>query len=157
MVSALYLLGAALAFTLSTHAYVKVAEHYANSCSSFKVSSDDIYTHYKFYDFRGLQAEPVPDPSYSLPQSANYETGEPGARVGTVQSGFLKSKDFTSEWGIQNWGKGVNENTAYPLWNSYSNIYIDRNKDGNKNATSKLVLKTERTKDFQSSGEMENL
>ena len=124
-------------------------------CTCFRTSSDDIFTNYQFYDFRAVDAPSgVPKLSSALP-TATYD--DDTVRVGTLQSGYIASDEWASSWAIQDWGKAETDETGYTMWNSLSNVFIDRNTDGNVNATTKLVLRTKRFDEFQSAAEVENV
>lgn len=128
-----------------------------STCTCYQTSTDDFFTSYKFYDFRsvGLPSG-VPTLESTLPDSADDDTGVSADDVGVLQGGFIQSQEWMSSWGIQDWGKGQNKDTSYRMWNSLSNVYFDKNTDGNANASTKLVMRTKRFAGFQSTAEVEN-
>jgi hypothetical protein len=145
---------AALAFGPVQHVSAAVS---SKSCSCYRTSSNDLFTDYKFHDFRSVGTSSIPELPSRLPSSADDNTGQSADDIGTLQSGFISSKEWTSNWAIQDWGKGINGDTKYRMWNSLSAVYIDKNADGDGNANTKLVLKTKRFAGFQVAAEIENL
>jgi hypothetical protein len=129
----------------------------SKSCTCYRTSSDDYFSNYKFYDFRNVDFPgSIPKLQSTLPDSANDSTGQSSEDIGTLQDGFISSKEWTSSWSIQDWGKGISNITKYRMWNSLSNVFIDKNIDGSESATTRLVLRTKRFPGFQSSAEVEN-
>ncbi|KAF8540255.1 concanavalin A-like lectin/glucanase domain-containing protein [Trichophaea hybrida] len=125
-------------------------------CTCYRTSSDDYYSNYKFHDFRNVAYGSIPTLQSTLPGSANDSTGQSSEPVGMFQDGFISSKEWTSSWSILDWGKRKSNITKYRMWNSFSNVFIDKNTDGSNGATTKLVLRTKRFSEFQSSAEIEN-
>jgi hypothetical protein len=126
-------------------------------CSCYRTSANDLFTDYTFYDFRNVKApSSAPEIASTLPSGADDVTGQSSTNIGTLQSGFISSTDWNSSWAIQDWGKGVTNDTKYRMWNSLSTVYIDGNNTDGRDANTKLVLKTKRFEKFQVSAEVEN-
>jgi hypothetical protein len=148
------LLVAVAFFGLVPEAHAAVS---GRSCDCYRTSANDVFTDYTFYDFRNVKApSSAPEISSTLPSSADDETGQSSSAIGTLQSGFLSSNEWNSSWAIQDWGKGVTNDTKYRMWNSFSTVYIDGNNTDGRHANTKLVLKTKRFQNFQMSAEVEN-
>lgn len=135
-----------------------VGQQSLSACSCYRTSSNDFFTNHRFYDFRNVASysDTAPPLQSTLPASADDQTGQSTDDVGSLQSGFISSSDWTQNWSIQDWGKGRANDTKYRMWNSLSNVFVDGNADGNPGAKSKLVLRTRRFSGFQSAAEVEN-
>lgn len=134
-----------------------IADSRKNICECYRTSANDYFDNYKFHDFRSISLpNGVPELQSYLPSSANDRTGQAKEDVGNLQSGFISSSEWSDSWGIQSWGKGKKPDTQYRMWNSLSNVFIDRNNDGDSVAKTKLVLRTKRFDAFQSAAEVEN-
>ena len=135
-----------------------VGQQSLSACSCYRTSSNDFFTNHRFYDFRNVASysDTAPPLQSTLPASADDQTGQSTDDVGSLQSGFISSSDWTQNWSIQDWGKGRANDTKYRMWNSLSNVFVDGNADGNPDAKSKLVLRTRRFSGFQSAAEVEN-
>ncbi|CCX08486.1 concanavalin A-like lectin/glucanase domain-containing protein [Pyronema domesticum] len=129
------------------------------ACTCYQSTSNDFFTSYAFHDFRLVSdyGGRTPSLSSNLPSTADDSTGISGDDIGTLQSGFIASSNqWNDSWSIQQWGKGKADDTKYRMWNALSNVFIDKNTDGTKGAKTKLVLRTKRFGDWQSSAEVEN-
>jgi len=128
----------------------------ATNCSCYETSTNDYFTSYNFHDFRNITVNAIPPFTTTIPANPDYSSGQAPENVGVLQPGFISSPDFNNSWGIQDWGKTSDPDAPVTMWNSFSNIFIDKNND-TANTTSMLVLRTKRFEDFQTAAEMENL
>ncbi|KAL5335756.1 concanavalin A-like lectin/glucanase domain-containing protein [Aspergillus crustosus] len=106
------------------------------------VSSQFVYNHYMFHDFRNLEA-----PTTEPPRINN----DAESSAAPVQQGYLTDAAFTNDWGIQTWGSPAGPNAPYRKQYSNSNVYIQRDSSGQ----SHLILRATRNENFISSGEID--
>lgn len=126
-----------------------------SDCDCYRTSANDVFTDYTLSDFRRVGSpKAVPELQSTLPDSAFRST--PDADTGVLQDGFISGPKWNQSWTIQEWGRPKANDTLYPMSNSFSNVFIDRNKDGDKKAKTKLVLRTRRFEGFQSAAEVEH-
>jgi len=126
-----------------------------SDCDCYRTSADDLFTDYTLHDFRRVGSiKAVPKLQSTLPESAFSST--PDLDVGSLQKGFISGAGWNGSWGIQDWGRPKADDTLYPMSNSFSNVFIDGNKEGDHNAKTKLVLRTKRFAGFQSAAEVEH-
>ena len=144
----------------------------------YKTSTGTFFTNHEFHDFRnysdGLGPIPsLPDglPKDLLPQQSDYAANP---NIGQLQDGWLKSDNWTTEWNIQEWGKLATSDFPVRMQNSLSNVYLGIHtrahttplrlplrlttravNNDTSNSTTKLVLRTHRFDEFQSSAEVE--
>ncbi|KAL5114666.1 hypothetical protein ACEQ8H_007460 [Pleosporales sp. CAS-2024a] len=121
-----------------------------NNCSCYVVSSGadadtpQYFQYYRFYDFRNLAGGF--DTAPPLINNSQNATALPA-----WQPSVFNSVDWLADWGIQNWSKPATDDFPVPMLNSFANIYI-----GEEDNSTFLTLRTSRTHDHQTAGEIEN-
>lgn len=98
-----------------------------------------------FWDFRSLSQHA------RVPPVINTIQGNKDADF--TSPVFNWESKFTQFWGPQHWAK--NENTDFPMVNSYNNLYIEQNTDGKSDTY--MTMRSTRLPGFQTAAEFESI
>lgn len=102
------------------------------------------FKNHGFWDFRSLgQYAKVPPVIQTLDGNKNADFTSPV---------FNWDSDFAKFWGPQHWAK--NEDTAFPMVNSFNNLYIEKNNNGDSDTF--MTMRTSRLPAFQTAAEFES-
>lgn len=130
----------------------------SKGCNCYVVDSGEnsktpeYFQYYRFFDFRNLADGP--DQYVNAPPllKDNQDEGDEDVTTHDV----FASDAWTTDWGIQNWGKEASEDFPIRMQNSPGNVYISQN-DDSKDPYTWLTLRTSRLDDFQSAAEIESM
>ncbi|CRG83778.1 hypothetical protein PISL3812_01134 [Talaromyces islandicus] len=119
-------------------------------CDCYTVSGPDpgYFQHHRFWDFRQVPLNPAAASTFRFqpnsPPSPDY-----GANAVPV---LLKDTPFSSEWAVQDWGRGGTPLFPVTIVNSNKNAYLTRHTAGGQTF---LAMRTTRFETFSSTAEIE--
>jgi hypothetical protein len=120
------------------------------ACDCYTVSGPDsgYFQHHQFWDFRQVPLNPAAASTFQFqpnsPPSPDY-----GVNAAPV---LLKDTPFSSEWAVQDWGRGGTPLFPVTIVNSNKNVYLTSHAAGGPTF---LVMRTTRFEAFSSTAEIE--
>lgn len=102
------------------------------------------FKNHGFWDFRSLSDHA------GVPAVINTVQGNKDAPF--TSTVFDWNSDFAKFWGAQNWAK--NQDTEFPMVNSYNNLYIENNSGGQSDTF--MTMRSSRLPNFQTAAEFDS-
>lgn len=109
------------------------------------------FQYYRFYDFRNFADKP----GQYLKAPAVVDDWNRATSLESPQKNILDSDSWRTDWTTQTWSKNATDDFPTRMVNSPANVYIQQNNDSSDPFTF-LTLRTSRSDDFQSAGEIES-
>ncbi|KAK1781722.1 concanavalin A-like lectin/glucanase domain-containing protein [Copromyces sp. CBS 386.78] len=108
------------------------------------------FTTHRFLDFRNLAKNAGVPPTIA-------KSDDSGSAP--VTSEYFTSKEWTETFWVQSWNNShmTREDATVLMVNSPNNVYIEPNGDRNPSSQTRLTLRTQRLKDFQTAAEIESI
>lgn len=122
----------------------------AAGCDCYTVSGPDpgYFQHHRFWDFRQVPLNPAAASTFQF-QPNSPPPPDYGANAAPV---LLKDTPFSSEWAVQDWGRGGTPLFPVTIVNSNQNVYLTSHAGGGPTF---LVMRTTRFEAFSSTAEIE--
>ncbi|KAL3421194.1 Beta-glucanase 4 [Phlyctema vagabunda] len=125
-------------------------------CDCFKTneSTETYFNFHRFFDYRDISDRYVTPSPPVITDALNTSNAD-------ATSDFFDDSSWTDDWDIQTWDNSdsleSSETDASVLMiYSRNNVYIEASSDGSSDYNTYLTLRTTRTTDFQSSGEIDS-
>lgn len=122
-----------------------------DGCDCYTVSGEEpgYFQHHRFWDFRQVPLNPAAASTFQFQPNST-----PPPNYGTNAAPvLLKDTPFSSEWDVQDWGRGGTPLFPISIVNSNKNVYITSHAGGGPNTF--LVMRTTRFESFSSTAEIE--